>query len=116
MMQKVVIVNGSPDMIELLEPVLEGPSYDMVFVEASDHAYRTIKNAQPDLVIFCLRIEDVDGFNVISMLKLDEATRQIPVLTYTTEQEGQEIEGCLAGEPDEELGAEVTHRPALRRN
>ena len=29
--------------------------------------------------------EDMDGFHILSMLKLDDATRDIPVLTYTTE-------------------------------
>ena len=37
--QKVVVVNGSPEIIELLETVLDAGRYDMVFVEASQHAY-----------------------------------------------------------------------------
>ena len=99
-MQKVVIVNGSPDVIELLEPVLDGPCYDLVFVDSRDNAYTTIRQARPDLVILCLRIEDVDGFNVISMLKLDDTTRSIPVLTYTTEHEGQAVEGGAADDAE----------------
>jgi CheY-like chemotaxis protein len=63
-----------------------------VFVESSSHAYSQIKRVQPNLVILCVRIENLDGFQVLSMLKLDENTRRIPVLTYTTEYEGQETE------------------------
>ena len=37
--QKVVIVNGSPEILELLENVLEAGRYDIVFVESSAHAY-----------------------------------------------------------------------------
>jgi PleD family two-component response regulator len=90
--QKVVIVNGSSDMLELLQTVLDAGHYDIVFVESNDHAYSHIKRVQPNLVILCMRIEDPDGFQVLSMLKLDEETRGIPVVTYTTEYEGQETE------------------------
>src|SRR5438094_10354328 len=90
--QKVVIVNGSPEILEVLETVLDAGRYDVVFVESSQHAYSQIKRVQPNLVILCVRIDDAEGFQVLSMLKLDDDTRTIPVLTYTTDQEGQESE------------------------
>ena len=90
--QKVVIVNGSTDMLGLLETVLDAGHYDVVFVESSEHAYSHIKRVQPNLVILCMSLEDRDGFQVLSMLKLDNETRRIPVLTYATEFEGQEVE------------------------
>jgi PleD family two-component response regulator len=88
--QKVVIVNGSAEILELLETVLDAGHYDVVFVESSQHAYSQIKRVQPNLVILCVRIDDADGFQVLSMLKLDDDTRNIPVLTYTTEYDGPE--------------------------
>ena len=91
-MQKVVIVNGSTDMLALLETVLAAGHYDVVFVESNAHAYSQIKRVQPNLVILCVRIDEIDGFQVLSMLKLDDATREIPVLTYTNEYEGQTVE------------------------
>ncbi len=83
--QKVVIVNGNAEMLEVLETVLDAGHYDVVFVESAAHAYSQIKRVQPNLVILCLHIEDAEGFQVLSMLKLDDETRGIPVLTYTTE-------------------------------
>jgi CheY-like chemotaxis protein len=88
--QKVVIVNGSPEVLELFETVLEAGRYDVVFVESSAHAYSQIKRVQPHLVILCVRIDEPEGFQVLSMLKLDGDTSSIPVLTYTTEYEGQD--------------------------
>ena len=90
--QKVMIVNGSPEIIGLLDTVLEAGHYDVVFVESNEHAYSQIKRVHPDLVILCVVIDSMDGFQVLSMLKLDEETRSIPVLTYTTEYTGQETE------------------------
>jgi len=111
--QKVVIVNGSPEILELLETALEAGRYDMVFVESSEHAYSQIKRVQPNLVILCLRIGDTDGFQVLSMLKLDDETRAIPVLTYTTEYEGRDADQA-SPEPS---GIEIfTPKPAMPMN
>src|SRR4029450_5905216 len=101
--QKVVIVNGDAQILELLETVLEAGHYDVVFVESSAHAYSQIKRVQPNLVILCVRIDGLDGFQVLSMLKLDAATRDIPVLTYTTEYESQETEAEIPERSDTEM-------------
>ena len=87
--QKVVIVDGSPEILELLENVLDAGRYDIVFVESSAHAYSQIKRVQPNLVILCVRIDSLETFQVLSMLKLDDETRNIPVLTYSADVEGQ---------------------------
>ncbi len=112
--QKVVIVNGSNEILELLETVLDAGNYDVVFVESTEHAYSQIKRVQPNLVILCVRIEDVDAFQVLSMLKLDDDTREIPVLTYTTEFEGQETEEA---ETEEAAEPEMfAAKPVMRMN
>jgi len=98
--QKVVIVNGSPEILDLLETALDAGHYDVVFVESSAHAYSQIKRVQPNLVILCVRIDDADGFQVLSMLKLDEETRSIPVLTYTSQDVGDDT-GEEVPEPSE---------------
>jgi CheY-like chemotaxis protein len=101
--QKVVIVNGSPENLDMLETVLDAGHYDVVFVESIQHAYSQVKRVQPNLVILCVRIEDGEGLQVLSMLKLDEETRAIPVLTYTTEGEGEESDERYAEPSDVEL-------------
>src|SRR5881409_2767899 len=111
--QKVVIVNGSSEILELLDTVLDAGHYDVVFVESSAHAYSQIKRVQPNLVILCVRIDDAEGFQVLSMLKLDEETRDIPILTYTTEYDGTNAEEDVA-EPSD--AAMFTLKPAMQMN
>ena len=113
--QTVVVVNGSTGVIGMLEAVLEAGRYDMVFVDAGDNAYSQIKSTRPNLVILCTRIEALDGFQLLTMLKLDPETRDIPVLTYTTEYEGQDFE--VEAPPQEvEPSAFVPCAPAMRMN
>jgi len=101
--QKVAIINGSAEVLELLETVLDAGHYDVVFVESSAHAYSQIKRVQPDLVILCVRMQDGDGLQVLSMLKLDADTRDIPVLTYATEGESDEAEEPVADPSETEM-------------
>jgi PleD family two-component response regulator len=82
--QRALIVNGNRDVLHVLEPVLDAGRYDVVFVESTEHAYSQVRRVQPDLVILCLAFDDAEGLSVLSMLKLDASTRDIPVITYTT--------------------------------
>ncbi len=100
----------------MLEAVLDAGRYDMVFVESSDHAYSQIKKVVPNLVILCARIERLEGFQLLTMLKLDPETRAIPVLTYTTEYEGQDFDSAIAQFAEEEDELLPAQRPALRMN
>jgi len=84
-MQKVAIVNGTAELLDLINGVLGAGHYDAVFIESSAHAYSQVRREHPSLVILCLRLDDPSGFQVLSMLKMDEDTRAIPVLTYTSE-------------------------------
>lgn len=92
--QKVVIVNGGDEVMDLLERLLDAGHYDVVFVESAARAYSQVKAVQPDLVILCLDMDDEEGFQVLSMLKLDPDTRSVPLLTCATGQDR---------EPDETL-------------
>ena len=108
---KVVIVNGSAEVLELLETVLDAGRYDVVFVESNAHAYSQIKRVQPNLVIVCVQIDDLDSFQVLSMLKLDDDTRDIPILTYTTELDGHAADD---EEPEQSDVAIFAQAPAPR--
>ena len=113
--QKVVVVNGNTEVLGMLETVLDAGRYDMVFVESGERAYSQIKKVVPNLVILCTRIERLDGFQLLTMLKLDPQTRDIPVLTCTTEYEGQDFDTAISQLADEEEDT-IPARPALRMN
>jgi PleD family two-component response regulator len=101
--QRVVVVNGSREMLELLESVLDAGHYDMVFVADTEHAYSQIKQHRPQLVVLSLEIDDPLAYQVLSMLKLDPETSHVPVLTYTNEFEGPATDREPDDEPEDEL-------------
>src|SRR3954462_2096272 len=85
--QQVVVVSKQSQLNGLLETVLDAGQYDVVFVESTERAYSHIKRLTPHLIIVCLDIDELDGFQVLSMLKLDSETRGIPIVTCTVSSE-----------------------------
>src|SRR5688572_32514022 len=72
-----------------------------------------IKKVLPNLVILCARIENLEGFQLLTMLKLDAETREIPVLTYTTEYDGQDFDTAIAQLRSEEHTSELQSQSNL---
>jgi len=101
MPQQVVVVSKQSQLNGLLETVLDAGQYDVVFVESTEHAYSHIKRLTPHLIIVCLDIDDLDGFQVLSMLKLDQETRHIPIVTCTVSSEESTGPEEPAERPDE---------------
>src|SRR5687768_6127640 len=99
--QQVVVVSKQSQLNGLLETVLDAGQYDVVFVESTEHAYSHIKRLTPHLIIVCLDIDDLDGFQVLSMLKLDEDTKGIPVVTCTMQQDDDVMQDESLDPPDD---------------
>jgi DNA-binding response OmpR family regulator len=101
--QQVVVVSKQSQLNGLLETVLDAGHYDVVFVESTERAYSHIKLLTPHLVIVCLDVDDLDGFQVLSMLKLDEETKGIPVVTCTTTQSDEVTRDESLDPPDDDV-------------
>jgi CheY-like chemotaxis protein len=80
----VLIVDDSPVALAVLEAVFKGEQYDVVTagdgMEGVEQARRTV----PDLLVTDGVMPDVDGFELLRMLKEHPATRVIPVIMLTS--------------------------------
>ena len=99
--QQVVVVSKQSQLNGLLETMLDAGQYDVVFVESTERAYSHIKALTPHLIIVCLDIDDIDGFQVLSMLKLDADTKNIPIVTCTVAREDEESQQESLERPDD---------------
>ena len=102
--QRVVVVSKQSQLNGLLETVLDAGRYDVVFVESTEHAYSHIKRLSPNLIIVCLDVEDIEGFQVLSMLKLDGETKGIPVVTCTVSSDDDLTPDGPSNRPDDVFG------------
>jgi PleD family two-component response regulator len=84
--QLALFVGGGPDSLSIVEPVLDGRAYDVEFVASDDEPYATVAALKPDLVVVSLAMDDITGFQLLTMLRLDPETAGIPVLSYVRDE------------------------------
>ena len=85
--QLAVFVGGGPESLAIVEPVLDGRAYDVEFVASDDEPYATVAALKPDLVVVSLGLDEMAGFQLLTMLRLDPETASIPVLSYVRDEE-----------------------------
>jgi CheY-like chemotaxis protein len=85
--QLALFVGGGPESLAIVEPVLDGRAYDVEFVASDDEPYATVAALKPDLIVVSLGLDDLTGFQLLTMLRLDPETAAIPVLSYVRDEE-----------------------------
>ncbi len=113
--QSVVIINGGLDVVDVLDGAVGPGGYDVSFVHMEHRTHGRVKALCPDLIVLCTRLDDPAGFQLLTMLKLDPDTRHIPVLTFTTEEEGHHDIGSAVQLGEDEFGYPAM-RPGLQMN
>jgi CheY-like chemotaxis protein len=77
-----IAVVGSPEHRPPLEDMVGAGAYRVLFVDEIEGAHSRIAQVMPDRVVLCCAVDDITGFQLLSMLKADRRTRDIPALTY----------------------------------
>ena len=77
---KVLIVEDDPDIGRIAQLVLEKAAYSVRLVEHARGALEIIAEDRPDMMICDVMMPEMDGLQLLALLKSDEATRDIPVM------------------------------------
>jgi CheY-like chemotaxis protein len=77
--KSIVVVNDSPDLLELAQLLFEDEGYDVKVALAGTGAFDLIRETHPDLVILDVRMPDISGWDILQAMHLYPETAQIPV-------------------------------------
>ena len=70
---------------ELLERLLvDNNDFNVIVVESIERAYLRITQAQPEVVVVFMNIDDVDACRLLSMLRMDHGLRGVSVVVTCT--------------------------------
>ena len=86
----VLIVDDEPSNIDLIAGILKG-SYKTKAAPKGQIALAVCRKVPPDLVLLDLKMPEMDGFQVITELKKDPATADIPVIFISGEQDPGDV-------------------------
>lgn len=81
---KVLVVDDERDFAELVREYLElKAGYTVEMAHSGFHAGFAVARFKPDLILMDIMMPDMDGFQVLELLRSDPETRHIPVLACT---------------------------------
>ncbi len=75
-----LVVDDIPDILTLLDTTLKFKGYRVVTARNGEEALVEIQNEHPSLVVADILMPKMDGFNLVHRLRLNPATRHIPVV------------------------------------
>ncbi len=100
MEQSILLVDDIKQNIDVLRSIL-GDDYKIRFALSGEKAIEVAKKHQPDLILLDIMMPGMDGFTVIKILKEDPATKNIPVIFVTANNETvDELRGFSLGAVD----------------
>ena len=97
-MPRILIVEDSPTMRSLLASSLEalGGSVKITEVASGFEALRQLPRESYDLIVTDINMPDINGLELISFLKGNQAYRRIPLIIVSTEGSERDREKGLA--------------------
>jgi DNA-binding response OmpR family regulator len=96
--KRLFVIDDEPDVVELLRTILEAEGMEVSSATDGASAIEQILAEPPDLIILDIMMPELDGFELLKLLRLDSFGANIPVLILSarTEQHDQ-IEGLQSG-------------------
>jgi len=80
---RIYIVDDEPDMVELLATVLKGEDHEIETYTDGRAALARVLEEPPDLLLLDLMMPDLDGFELLKLLRLDSRGRNVVVLVVS---------------------------------
>jgi two-component system cell cycle response regulator len=83
MTARILVVDDTPLNLKLLQAKLTHDYYVVITAENGEEALKKVETEKPDLILLDIMMPGMDGFEVCTKLKEDEATASIPVIMVT---------------------------------
>lgn len=97
----VLVVEDDAIQAEATRQILEKAGYDVVCVKDGFSAIKQVKINKPDIILLDVVLPGLDGYEICRWLKLEEATKGIPVIMLTVKKElSDKISGLRIGADD----------------
>jgi CheY-like chemotaxis protein len=80
---RLLLVDDSPTVLSLLQLVFEGDNYEVATSRDGMEGLEKVRHWKPDLIVTDSVMPNIDGFELLRILKSDPATREIPVIMLT---------------------------------
>lgn len=113
MKPRVLIVDDEPINLIMLEAMLEGEGYKLVFAANGFEACALAEVERPDLILLDVMMPELDGFSVTRRIRSDPVIGRVPIILVTAlDDDRSRVEGLRAGADD--FLTKPCHRDEIR--
>jgi len=95
----ILVVDDDPQNVRLLKAMLKPFNMEVLVADGGKVGIEQAMKRKPDLIILDLMMPEVDGFEVVSALRGNPATAEIPILIYTakniTSEDRERLQGNI---------------------
>ncbi len=97
----ILIADDDEDILELVRLRLARCDYELVLARDGAEALAAARERTPDLALLDVAMPAMDGYEVLSAMRADPATKDVPVILLTARAESTDVEkGFEAGADD----------------
>jgi len=109
MAKKILVIEDDKFLRDLISQKLIKEGYDIAEAVDGEKGVESAKEEKPDLVLLDLILPGIDGFEVLSRIKSDPSSAQIPVIILSNLGQKDDIErGLKMGAADYLIKAHFT--------
>jgi CheY-like chemotaxis protein len=88
---KILVVDDEPNIVKMVKSRLEANGYQVVSAFSGQECLLRAKTEMPDIIVLDIMMPGMDGTQVGQILKLDAATKNIPIIFLTCLVEENEV-------------------------
>jgi DNA-binding response OmpR family regulator len=101
MRKKILVVDDEDDILHFLELVLREKGYDVSTASGGHEALTKAQLERPHLILLDIMMPQMDGWEVLKLLRVDEETAEIPVAMLSARTEAKDrVQGLQEGAID----------------
>ena len=101
MKKKILVVDDEEDILHFLELVLREKGYEVATASSGHEALTRAQMVKPDLILLDIMMPQMDGWEVLKLLRVDDETAQIPVAMLSARTEAKDrVQGLQEGAVD----------------
>ncbi|MFZ5806277.1 MAG: adenylate/guanylate cyclase domain-containing protein [Verrucomicrobiota bacterium] len=91
----ILLVDDMPEQLFLLRECFNVADIEVLVAESGESALRQMKSILPDLILLDLLMPGIDGYEMLTRLKNDPKTKEIPVILLTGVTDTSEKINCF---------------------
>jgi two-component system, cell cycle response regulator DivK len=83
-MRKVLVIEDNEDNMNLITFILHKNGYSTVWAETGRKGVELAVKENPDFIILDIQLPDIDGFQVLPLIRGSESDPKVPIIAMTS--------------------------------